>query len=235
MENKKYELTDITMKFGGRTLYRIKALKDFSDVKAGDLGGWIQSEENLSQEGNCWIHDEAMCMDRARVCDNCIMRDFSTMFDNSRMHDNAVMVDDTMAFNYSTMWDNSIMFGNSKRFENSVMRGDSKMHDCSTINGHSEMLGDSELYGDSKLKEEEKLFGKLVSEVDKFIDINNSKGRMVTGVLKNGKILYNVGCKDEITKEIFISRIYNEDGGIEEHPYRKEYLKIIDMIELYFK
>ena len=235
MENKKYELTDITMKFGERTLYRIKALKDFSDVKAGDFGGWIESKENLSQEGNCWIYDEAMCMDHAKVCDNCAMHDFSAMFDNSRMHDTAVMVDDTMAFDYSIMYDNSIMFGSSKRYDNSIMRGDSKMHDCSTISGHSEMLGDSELCGDSELKEKEKLFGKLVSEVDKFIDINNSKGRMVTGVLKNGKILYNVGCQDEITKEIFIDRIYNEDGGIKKHPYRKEYLKIIDMIELYFK
>lgn len=235
MNNKKYELTNFTMGFEGRTLYRIRALKNFSDVKAGDLGGWVQSVKNLSQEGNCWIYDEAMCMDRARVCDDCAMRDFSAMFGNSRMHDNAVMVDDTMAFDCSTMWDNSIMFGSSKRYDNSVMRGDSKMHDCSTISGHSEMLGDSELCGDSELKEEEKLFGKLVSKVDKFIDVNNSKGRMVTGVLKNGKILYNVGCQNEITKEIFVSRIYNEDGEIKEHPYRKEYLKIIDMIELYFK
>lgn len=235
MNDKKYKLTDITMEFEGRILYRIKALKDFSDVKKGDLGGWIQSKENLSQEGNCWIYDEAMCMDYARVCDNCTMRDFSAMFNNSRMHDNAVMVDNTMAFDCSTMWDNSIMFGNSKRFENSVMRGDSKIHDCSTISGHSEMLGESELYGDSKLKEEEKLFGKLVSEADKFVDINNSKGRIVTGVLKNGKILYNIGCQNEITKETFIKRIYNEDGGIEKHPYRAEYLKIIDMIELYLK
>ena len=36
MENKKYELTDITMEFKGRTLYRIRALKNFSDVKKGD-------------------------------------------------------------------------------------------------------------------------------------------------------------------------------------------------------
>ena len=43
MENKKYELTDITMKFGGRTLYRIKALKDFSDVK----NSFVISSSNL--------------------------------------------------------------------------------------------------------------------------------------------------------------------------------------------
>ena len=48
MENRKYEMTNITMEFEGRTLYRIRALKDFSNIKKGDLGGWIQTEDNLS-------------------------------------------------------------------------------------------------------------------------------------------------------------------------------------------
>ena len=34
MENRKYGLTNITMEFGRRTLYRIIALKNFADVKA---------------------------------------------------------------------------------------------------------------------------------------------------------------------------------------------------------
>ena len=46
---KKYELTDNTINIDGITLHRIKALKDFSDVKAGDFGGWIEKEDNLSQ------------------------------------------------------------------------------------------------------------------------------------------------------------------------------------------
>ena len=55
MNNEKYELTSITMEFGGRTLYRIRSLKNFSDVRKGDLGGWVQTKDNLSQEGDCWI------------------------------------------------------------------------------------------------------------------------------------------------------------------------------------
>ena len=39
---KKYELTNETKEFMGKTLHRIKALKDFNDVKTGDLGGWIK-------------------------------------------------------------------------------------------------------------------------------------------------------------------------------------------------
>ena len=57
MEEKKYRLTDITIKVYGIALHRIQALKDFGDVKKGDFGGWVEKEENLSQEGNCWIYE----------------------------------------------------------------------------------------------------------------------------------------------------------------------------------
>ena len=52
---KKYELTDETIDVSGTTLHRIKALKDFGNVKKGELGGYVESEHNLSQEGNCWV------------------------------------------------------------------------------------------------------------------------------------------------------------------------------------
>ena len=48
-------------------LHRIRATKDFSDVKAGDFGGFIQDESNLSQEGDCWIYDEAKVYDGAVI------------------------------------------------------------------------------------------------------------------------------------------------------------------------
>lgn len=49
----KYCLTDNTIYITGNRLYQIKALKDFGKVKKGDLGGYIASEDNLSQTGNC--------------------------------------------------------------------------------------------------------------------------------------------------------------------------------------
>lgn len=42
---KKYILTEKTKEFKGHTLYRIQAVKDFSDVKKDTLGGWIESEK----------------------------------------------------------------------------------------------------------------------------------------------------------------------------------------------
>ena len=52
---KKYEFTGETKKWLGRTLHQIRAVVSFGDVQAGDVGGWIEKEENLSHEGNCWV------------------------------------------------------------------------------------------------------------------------------------------------------------------------------------
>lgn len=69
---KKYELTGETKEIGGKILHRIRALVDIPvhNVKAGDLGGWIEAERNLSQKGAAWVADEARVMDSARVTDS---------------------------------------------------------------------------------------------------------------------------------------------------------------------
>ena len=68
---KKFELTSefITNIFGTK-LFRIKALIEFGNVKAGELGGFVEKEENLSQDGNAWVYDNACVCGNARVYDN---------------------------------------------------------------------------------------------------------------------------------------------------------------------
>ena len=51
----------------GRTLFRIKALKSFGSVIKGETGGFIESEANLSQEGNAWVSEDARVSGNARV------------------------------------------------------------------------------------------------------------------------------------------------------------------------
>ena len=67
MENKKYKLTDDTIEVEGKALYRIEALKDFGEIKNGDKGGFIESENNLAHEGDAWVSDDACVYDNACV------------------------------------------------------------------------------------------------------------------------------------------------------------------------
>ena len=59
---KKFELTSDFVTFLGRKLFRIRALIEFGDVKSGELGGYVEKEENLAQDGDAWVYGDA------RVC-----------------------------------------------------------------------------------------------------------------------------------------------------------------------
>ena len=49
---KKYKLTEESISYNGKTLYRIESVRDFGTIKKGDKGGFIESERNLSHEGH---------------------------------------------------------------------------------------------------------------------------------------------------------------------------------------
>ena len=67
---KKYEFTG-EVKLGlGRTLRQIRAIIAFGNVKAGDVGGWIEKEENLDQSGDAWVYGDARVYGDAQVCGN---------------------------------------------------------------------------------------------------------------------------------------------------------------------
>ena len=93
--NKKYELTDETLEWNVRTLHRIRALVDFGDVKAGELGGWIEKEENLSHNDNAWVcvnawvFGNAQVFGDARVCGNAQVFGDAWVFGDARVFGNA--------------------------------------------------------------------------------------------------------------------------------------------------
>lgn len=89
MEKKYRLLEDETITIDGRTLYRIEALRDFADVKKGDKGGYVESEDNLSHVGNCWVFDNA------RVSDNALVRDNALVYDNTRVSGTARVLGNT--------------------------------------------------------------------------------------------------------------------------------------------
>ena len=65
---KKFKLTsEFIVDISGVKLFRIKALIEFGNVKAGDLGGYIEKEENLSHMGNAWVSGNAQVSGNAWV------------------------------------------------------------------------------------------------------------------------------------------------------------------------
>lgn len=106
---KKYKLIESSRAWlYGRPIYRIQALRDFSDVKKGDLGGFVESEGNLSQEGDCWIYDMAQAMENSRVEDDACLRDCSKMYGSSLLKDKAQLQGCARMIQYASLEDNAV-------------------------------------------------------------------------------------------------------------------------------
>ena len=86
---KKYELTTNTKIRMGRKLFQIKAVISFGDVKAGDLGGYIEKEENLSHDGDAWVSGDAWVYGDAQVSGDAWVSGNALVCGNARVYGGA--------------------------------------------------------------------------------------------------------------------------------------------------
>ena len=133
---KKYELVpDQQIVAAGTTLYRIRALKDFGKVKAGNLGGFVGSERNLSQDGNCWVADEAQVYDEAVVSDDALIYGRGRVYGHARVSDRGQVLGNGQVFENGWVFKNGLVFDNAKVFgaaqvrDNGLAYGDSEIFD----------------------------------------------------------------------------------------------------------
>ena len=110
---KKYEFTNETMNYFGRTLYRIRALIEIRDdksnilVRPGDLGGWVEHEDILSHESAAWIYGNAMVCDNTRVCNYAVVCDNAKVFGNAEVFGNAKVCDNAEVYGDAEVCDNA--------------------------------------------------------------------------------------------------------------------------------
>ena len=97
-------------------------MRDFDDVKKGDLGGYVEHQRNLSHDGDCWLYNNSMAYDLALVKDN------------AKLYDNAQAYECTHVGRDAVLQDNSIARGNTN------IRGASLIRDNSLIEGVSRCM-----------------------------------------------------------------------------------------------
>jgi hypothetical protein len=110
--NKKYEITDeVKTLENGKIVHRIKSLIRFGeDVYPGDLGGFIESEDNLSPDGTCWIYNNAVACDHSVVSENGQLRDNSMIYDYAKVCGKAIM------YNHSRLYGHGKLEGITKLY-----------------------------------------------------------------------------------------------------------------------
>lgn len=188
--DKKYELTD-SKEYRGFKLYRIKALKDFGNIKAGDFGGYVEHESNLEHYGDCWIEDEAMVYQNAIISGNATIGHFAEVIENAKVFGDSKIIGESLISG------NAIIHGNSIIKDMAIVSGDSNISNSvisgtTNINGQIQ-INDSVITGDSFVCDLNRIKDSYIeNSIIKDCDIIGSKLEGIdTGTLKPEQISSN--------------------------------------------
>lgn len=118
----KYKLNATRKTLSNNTpIFQIEALKDFNDVKKGDLGGFVQSEHNISQAGDCWAYNNAWVISNGQLLDN------ATAKDNSFISQNGVVCHNATITEFSEVGGKAFVGGDTIVRGEVIVAGDTKL------------------------------------------------------------------------------------------------------------
>ena len=126
---KKYEVVYCE---GDGHYHRIRALRDIgADVKAGDIGGRISRQLNLSQKGECWIYDDAVAGDNSRVYENAELRKNAFVGGNAKIRGTALVTD------LGAVTGSAVVCGNAVVKDRGVAKGNSCLYGHAIVEGRT--------------------------------------------------------------------------------------------------
>ena len=220
---KKFELTDefITNAFGNK-LFRIKALVDFGTIKAGELGGFVEKEENLSSDDNAWVYGDARVYGNAWVYGNARVYGNAWVSGNARVSGDALVSGDARVSGNALVYGDALVYGNARVSGNAWVSGDAR------VSGNALVSGDARVYGDARVSGNARVYG-------------NADYAVVTGFGHCFRATTFFRGKDKILR-VQCGCFYGDLAQFREivkkthgdSKYAKEYLAIADLMELHF-
>ncbi|CAK00650.1 hypothetical protein [Bartonella tribocorum] len=152
--SKKYELTNENHTFEGITVHRIRALRDFDDVKAGALGGFIENESNLSHDGNCWVYDDALVFKNGHVYENARVFGKAVacghIYGHARVYENAIaagyIYDNAHVYGNAVVSDNSRVYGNAHVYGKAIIYDNAYVYDNARVYENARIANDVHIY-----------------------------------------------------------------------------------------
>jgi hypothetical protein len=122
----------------GRKLKRIISCQNFSSVLAGEKGGYLESEENLSHEGGAWVHDAACVFEEARV------------FGEAKI--------------FGEVWirGEAKIFGGANIFDGACVREKARVFGKALVFGEPEISGEALVFGEAEIHDSARLCGKAL-------------------------------------------------------------------------
>ena len=132
---KKYELTEETINVFGKTLHRIRATRDFSNVHAGDLGGFIENELNLSHDRDTWVYGNAWAYGEARVYGNALVSGDARVGGNASVSGDARVEGKALVGGDARVEGNALVSGNARVGGNALVSGNARVYGEARVKG----------------------------------------------------------------------------------------------------
>ena len=149
---KKYKFTGEKKTLAdGTVLRQIVSIRRLPSVKKGTIGGWIESELNLSHASDCWVYHEAMAYGYARVREDARLCDYSRVYDYgiasgfTRLFHQARVYQGAWAYGRTTLSGNTRIFGTAEMFEDAFATDNSKIFSNAQVGGNARVLGKAKI------------------------------------------------------------------------------------------
>lgn len=149
----KFELTNESIIHKGNKLHRIRALKSFGRIKEGDLGGFVQSENNLSDKGDAWIYHDAKVYDDAIVSGNASVLNNAEIFESSYIYGDAIIGKNAKTYGSAAITGSAFVGGNAEVY------GCADIYDSTKILNNARICGRVCIEGDCRIKDNAKVCG----------------------------------------------------------------------------
>ena len=135
----KYRLTGETKEWGGHTLHKIEYTEEWLKEQGLDEleGGWIESENNLSQEGGALVLEDARVYGEARV------------YGDARVFGEARVYGDARVFGEARVYGDALVFGDAWVYGDAWVCGDARVYGDAKVYGDARVFGDAWVYGDA--------------------------------------------------------------------------------------
>ena len=231
---KKYKLTEETLEIEGHVLNRIIALRDFGEVKKGDLGGFIEKESNLSHDWTCWIYNDAVVRGNAMVYGD------AKVYGNAEVYGNAMVYGDAKVYGNAEVYGEATVCGNAEVHGEATVCGEAMVYGNAMVYGEATVCGNAEVYGEAMVCGNAEVYGNAMvygnakvcgnAKVEKksdYIVFKNwwSSGRYFTWTRSND--MWSVGCFYGTGEELIKKAYKNSEEKGREYARIVKYVKSI--------
>ena len=128
------------------TLNRIRAIRPFGSVKAGELGGWIEDQKNLSQRDLSWVGDNAAVFGNAKVYGEARVGGRAEIYDHAEIYGNARVYGSTRVCSNARVYGDAWIYENAMVYENAIVSGNARIHGDIIIGGKTKLRGEADVF-----------------------------------------------------------------------------------------